>query len=138
MEGIVAKRRNSLYWFGKKTKDWIKCKVMQSTDCIICGYNWTSKHTISLILGIYHGTDLVYKGHVSPVGSRLLQEYKFNIINSSPFTRIWSSSDVGKTIWFAPEQVCIIESMPTDKGGFRQPVFKGIRDDKLPEECQDE
>ncbi|MBE5985662.1 MAG: DNA ligase, partial [Paenibacillaceae bacterium] len=31
---------------------------------------------------------------------------------------------------------CIVESMPTPKDSFRQPVFKGIRDDKLPIECK--
>ena len=39
-------------------------------------------------------------------------------------------------VWMAPELVCIVESMPTEKESFRQPVFKGIRDDKLAIECK--
>lgn len=32
--------------------------------------------------------------------------------------------------------VCTVEYMPSEKEGMRQAVFKGIRDDKLPEECR--
>ncbi|WP_334308398.1 hypothetical protein [Lacrimispora sp.] len=39
-------------------------------------------------------------------------------------------------VWLAPELACIVESMPTEKEGFRQPVFKGIRNDKSAIECQ--
>ena len=38
LEGIVAKRKDSLYWPGNRSKDWIKCKIMASDDCVICGY----------------------------------------------------------------------------------------------------
>lgn len=34
-----------------------------------------------------------------------------------------------------PELVCIIEYMPSGTQGLRQPVFKGIRDDKNPHDC---
>lgn len=38
LEGIVAKRRDSVYIQGKRTKDWIKCKYMQDDDYVVCGY----------------------------------------------------------------------------------------------------
>lgn len=38
LEGVVAKRKESLYWFGKETKDWIKIKVMKDEDFVLCGY----------------------------------------------------------------------------------------------------
>ena len=38
--------------------------------------------------------------------------------------------------WLLLELVCRVEYMErTDGGGLRQPVFKGLRDDKIPEEC---
>lgn len=37
LEGIVAKRKDSLYYPGKKTKDWLKIKYMLDKDFIICG-----------------------------------------------------------------------------------------------------
>ena len=32
--------------------------------------------------------------------------------------------------------MCTVEYMPSTKNGLRQAIFKGIRDDKLPEECK--
>lgn len=43
-------------------------------------------------------------------------------------------ADHKDAIWLEPI-VCTIEYMPSDKEGYRQAVFKGFRDDKLPEEC---
>lgn len=38
LEGIVAKRKDSRYACGKRTKDWIKCKNLLDDDFIVCGY----------------------------------------------------------------------------------------------------
>ena len=129
LEGIVAKRKDSLYWQGKRTKDWIKCKVMSTEDCIICGYILKANNMTSLILGQYDNDVLIYKGHVT-LG---LNQYKYKVIDYSPFGFIPEGNI--NAVWLAPELVCIIESMPTEKDSFRQPVFKGIRDDKLAREC---
>lgn len=135
LEGIVAKKKNSLYWQGKRSKDWIKCKIMNTDDCIICGYIIKEKSMTSLILGQYDEDVLVYKGHVTlGVSLRVLKEHKYKVIDYSPFGYVPPGND--DCVWLAPELVCIVESMPTDKGGFRQPVFKGIREDKTALECQ--
>ena len=40
------------------------------------------------------------------------------------------------TIWVRPELVCTVKyMMKTESGSLRQPVFKGLREDKRPEEC---
>lgn len=39
-------------------------------------------------------------------------------------------------VWLQPELVCTVSFMQrTPGGGLRQPSFKGLRDDKTPEEC---
>lgn len=135
LEGIVAKRKNSKYYFGKRTPDWIKCKIMDTSDCIICGYVKKKNNMTSLILGQYDGDELVYKGHVTlGVSLRILNQYNYTVISSSPFGHVPAGND--NAVWIAPELVCIVESMPTDKESFRQPVFKGIRDDKVATECE--
>lgn len=135
LEGIVAKRRDSLYWQGKKSKDWIKCKVMSTEDCIICGYILKANNMTSLVLGQYDDDILIYKGHVTLGASlRILSQHKYKVIDYSPFGYIPEGNN--DAAWLAPELVCIVESMPTEKDSFRQPVFKGIRDDKSPEECK--
>ncbi|MCQ4838111.1 DNA ligase, partial [[Clostridium] symbiosum] len=40
-------------------------------------------------------------------------------------------------IWIEPQLVCVVKFMEyTANGGMRQPVFKGLRPDKLPTECR--
>lgn len=134
LEGVVAKKKSSLYWQGKLTKDWIKFKVMTSEDCVVCGYIPKANNMTSLILGQYDNDILVYRGHVTlGVSLRSLNQYKYQTIDCSPFGYIPPGND--KAIWITPELVCIVESMPTEKDSFRQPVFKGFRDDKLAREC---
>lgn len=135
LEGIVAKRKDSLYWPGNRSKDWVKCKIMASDDCVICGYIQKEINMTSLILGQYDDDLLVYKGHVTlGVSLRILNEHKYQIIDYSPFGYVPKGNE--DAVWLAPELVCIVESMPTEKDSFRQPVFKGIRDDKLSIECR--
>lgn len=135
LEGIVAKRKDSLYWQGKRTKDWVKCKIMSTDDCVICGYIPKENNMTSLVLGQYNDDVLVYKGHVTlGVSLRILKEHKYKTIDYSPFGYIPPGNQ--DCVWLAPELVCIVESMPTEKESFRQPVFKGIRDDKLAIECK--
>lgn len=132
LEGIVAKRKDSLYWQGKRTKDWIKCKVMASDDCVICGYIKKKNNTINLVLGQYDNDELVYRGHVT-ASIRKLNEHKYKTIDYSPFGYVPAGNK--DAIWLEPDLVCIVESMPNEKESFRQAAFKGIRDDKIAREC---
>ena len=135
LEGVVAKRKDSKYYFGKRTKDWIKFKVMETEDCIICGYIKKANNMTSLILGQYDNGELVYRGHVTlGVNLRNLKQHGLHIKEVSPFDKTPIGND--GAVWIEPELVCIVESMPTDKEKFRQPVFKGIRNDKCPLDCQ--
>lgn len=134
LEGVVAKRRKSQYFFGKRTKDWIKFKLLEDDDFIICGYIPKQNHMISIILGQYSkDKELIYKGHVS-LGCtyQLLKQYLFKKIDVSPFKLYPNGNE--EAIWFKPEFVCIVEFMPSEMG-LRQPVFKGIRDDKNSYDC---
>jgi ATP-dependent DNA ligase len=47
-----------------------------------------------------------------------------------------SFPDFPGAIWLVPRLVCVVKYMElTKRGGLRQPVFKGFRDDKAPSEC---
>lgn len=134
LEGIVAKRKDSKYYFDKRTKNWIKCKVMDTEDCVICGYIEKANSMTSLILGQYDGQSLIYRGHVTLGVSLRSLKHELRIREGSPFDKIPAGNN--EAVWVEPELVCIVESMPTDKDSFRQPVFKGIRNDKRTLECQ--
>lgn len=135
LEGIVAKKKNSKYYFDKRTKEWIKCKVMQNDDCVICGYILKENNMTSLVLGQYDGGKLFYMGHVTlGVSLRALNQYHYKVINYPPFDGALPNGNEN-AVWLEPDLVCIVESMPSEKGSFRQAVFKGIRDDKTAKEC---
>ncbi len=135
LEGVVAKKKNSLYWQDKRSKDWIKFKRMIDEDFVICGY--IKKHSMSVfILGQYSGNKLVYKGSVSlGVRLKILEQYNVQILPQSPFSNAKIKENEIIT-WLNPTLVCTVEYMPNTKNSFRQPVFKGIKDDILPFECQ--
>ena len=40
------------------------------------------------------------------------------------------------TVWVYPEKVCTVEYMPNTKNSLRQAVFKGFREDVLPEDVE--
>ena len=52
LEGVVAKRKESLYFMGKRTKDWVKFKRMADEEFIAAGYIQKGEHTFSLVLAI--------------------------------------------------------------------------------------
>lgn len=123
LEGVVAKRKNSLYFQGKRTKDWIKFKRMADKEFVICGYE--PGQMTSLILGEYQDGTLVYAGTVTMGVRRELTR----ILKKStcPFLVIPQGKE--QVVWCKPEYVGTVEYMPNTMDALRQPVFKGIRDD---------
>lgn len=78
---------------------------------------------------------MIYKGHVtlgvSTDDFRLIAATKK--LKSPPF-QVTAGNE--NAVWISPEHVCIVKyMMKTSTGSMRQPVFKGIRDDKEPQEC---
>lgn len=136
LEGIVAKRKDSLYRMGKRTKEWVKCKALLDDDFVVCGYYFKAENLVSIILGQYTGGTLIYQSHVV-MG-----------ISKDDFQHISSQADVRKeryysgfpdfdgAVWIAPRLVCKVQFMErTPGGGLRQPVFRGLRNDKAAEDC---
>lgn len=137
LEGIVAKRKDSRYYFDRRTKDWIKIKYLQDDDFVVLGYVPKENSMNSIILGQYQNGRLVYKGHVTlGVGGEPFRRILTLDIVSCPFTEVPKGN--GNAVWVKPELVCTVKyMMKTESGGMRQPVFKGLRDDKQPEDCID-
>lgn len=135
LEGIVAKRKDSLYWFGKESKDWIKIKVMKDEDFVLCGYILKPNNMTSFIIGQYKENELVYMGHITLGASlRKLNQYEYTVTDYSPFGHTPPGNE--KAVWLKPELVCTVEYMPDESIERRQATLKSIRDDKLPVECQ--
>jgi len=136
LEGTVAKKKDSKYYFGKRTKDWVKCKALLDEDFVVCGYYHKDGGMASVVLGSFDAGRLIYRGHVTMGVSR--EDYKritaTNIIGKHGHCATFPDFDTA--VWLEPELVCTVNFMEyTPGGGLRQPVFKGLRDDKHPEEC---
>lgn len=134
LEGVVGKNKNSLYWFSKRTKDWKKVKVMADYEAIAIAYIPKPNNMTSLVLAKYNtNNSLIITNHVTlGVSLSKLKQYGIKYSNC-PFSEIPKGHEYA--VWIEPV-VCTIEYMPSEKGGLRQAVFKGIRDDKFPEECR--
>src|SRR2546426_3327770 len=68
LEGIVAKRLDSRYAQGRRTRDWLKIKTHGEQEFVIAGFTkGTGRRASSfgsLVLGYYRGDELVYAGNV--------------------------------------------------------------------------
>lgn len=137
LEGIVAKRKDSKYYLDRRTKDWIKIKYLKDDDFIVLGYVPKENNMNSIILGQYKNNQLIYKGHVTlGVGGEPFRKIKSLDETSCPFSEVQKGNE--NAVWVKSELVCTVKyMMKTDNGGMRQPVFKGLRDDKSPKECID-
>lgn len=133
LEGIVSKRKDSLYYHDKRTKDWTKSKNLLDDDFLICGYILKEQGIVSLVLGEYDGNILKYAGHVT-MGISREDFQKIKAVPKqlhSPFLKTPKGND--NATWIQPELVGTVKYMEkTISGSMRQPVFKGLRDDMTP------
>lgn len=137
MEGIMAKRANSLYYPGKRTADWLKIKYTQTEEAIIVGFTeptGSRKYFGALVLALKKGNELIYAGHTGTGfdASKLKEVYeklKPLSVNKSPLSeKVKTNTPVS---WVKPVLVCELKFTEVTKDGkFRHPVFLHLREDK--------
>ena len=60
LEGLVAKRRNSVYEPGQRSGAWRKMRINRGQEFVIGGYTPSPKNFDALIFGYYEGSKLIY------------------------------------------------------------------------------
>jgi bifunctional non-homologous end joining protein LigD len=152
LEGMIAKRADSVYVPDARSKSWLKIKVQKRQEVVIGGYTLnegTSKLFSSLLLGVYEEGRLQFVGKVGTGFNDKMQKdmmklFKPLVIKESPFSmepdvnepsRFRPNPPRATAVWLKPELVCEVNFAEiTSDGIFRHPSFKGLRTDKKPSE----
>lgn len=156
LEGIIAKRADSIYTPGERSKDWLKIKANKRQEMVIGGFTRnddSSKLFSALLLGVYEKGKLVYTGKVGTgfndkMQREMMAKFKKYITKTIPFTTL---PDINKpsrfrpnpphavATWLKPELVCEVSyTEMTSDGVMRHPSFEGMRIDKKPKEIHRE
>lgn len=137
LEGVVVKQKASLYYPGRRTKNWVKIKNLMDDDFVVLGYVYKQNSMISLVLGKVKEGAFEYHGHVTlGVGGRAFSIIKSLKTLKTPPLAHYDLKANKDAIWVEPKLVCTVQFMyKTPSGAMRQPVFKGLRFDKIPSEC---
>jgi bifunctional non-homologous end joining protein LigD len=149
-EGIVAKKRDSRYLPGKRTREWLKIKTHGRQEFVIVGYTRgqgrRSGRFGALILGYYDGGELKYAGNVGTGFTddeidKLLGKLKPLERKDSPFEAVPKMPKVRRDaiVWVDPKLVAEVEFVEwTHDGRLRAPSYQGLRDDKAAGDVQRE
>jgi bifunctional non-homologous end joining protein LigD len=146
LEGIVAKRKDSVYTPDFRAKTWLKIKVEQRHEAVICGYTRkkdTDRLFSSLILGIYEAGKMKFigqtgTGFTEAMQEELMHKMKPHITKKLPFDEKPSipGSDI---VWLNPFLVCEVKYTElTSEGLMRHASFQGLREDKAAFELNNE
>ena len=139
-EGIIAKRADSPYEPGRRSRSWLKLKIEKRQEFVVGG--WTEprnsrEHIGAILLGYYNDDgELIYAGHTGTgfSASSLRDMYaRLRRVErgESPFTTTPRTNE--RAHWTRPTIVVEIKFNEwTADGKLRQPVFVGARDDKAP------
>lgn len=148
LEGILAKRKESVYHIHERSPDWLKIKANKRQEVVIGGFTkneGSSKLFSSLLVGLYEGKKLIYTGKVgtgfsAKLQQELMAQFKPLVTKNSPFD---DEPDINKSsrfrprpphaavTWLHPNLVCEVSfTEMTGDGVMRHPSFVGMRNDK--------
>lgn len=90
LEGLVAKRRSSVYESGQRSGAWLKMRVNRGQEFVIGGYTVGPKNFDALIFGYYEGDKLLYvartrNGFTPALREQLFQRFRRLETAKSPF-----------------------------------------------------
>jgi bifunctional non-homologous end joining protein LigD len=154
LEGLIGKRKDSLYEAGQRSGSWIKLKITREQEFVIGGFTnpqGSRKFFGSLLVGFYEKEKFLFAGKVGTgfdeTSLRALhrQLEKIRIANC-PFVNLpekkgdryspgLTASEMKKCHWVQPKLVAQIRYTEwTRDNKLRHPVYLGLRHDKSAKE----
>jgi DNA ligase D-like protein (predicted ligase) len=147
LEGLVAKRRDSVYEPGQRSGAWQKMRVNQGQEFVIGGYTLGGKAFDALVFGYYEGDRLIYvartRNGFSPSSSaELMKRFKGLEIKTCPFANLpeprggrWGQGFTAEKMkecqWLNPVLVGQFEFLEwTPDNHVRHSRFMALREDR--------
>jgi len=150
LEGLIAKRPDSLYEAGRRSGAWVKVKLTQQQEFVIGGYTppeGSRKYFGALLVGYYDSDGLLFAGRVGTGFSEKALEHLYDGLQkikrlTCPFVNLpektpgrWrqgiTAAVMKRCTWIEPVLVAQIKFTEwTSDDQLRQPVFLGLRSDK--------
>src|SRR5689334_10903426 len=136
-EGVIAKKVDSRYEPGNRSRDWLKLKIEFRQEFVVGGYTeprQSREHIGAILLGYFDKDRLIYAGHTGGGFSRqglvdMYRRLKPLERKTAPFSETPKTNE--KAHWVDPEVVVEVKfSEWTADRRLRQPIFLGVRDDK--------
>ena len=142
-EGIVAKRKDSVYESGKRTGAWVKYKVNRGQEFVIGGYTPGNPFDALIDDRLLYAAK-VRNGFVPQVRREVASRFKGLEIDGCPFANLpekkrtqWAltKEEMKNCVWLKPQLVAQIEFTEwTPDGHLRHSKFVGLKDDKVARE----
>jgi bifunctional non-homologous end joining protein LigD len=137
LEGVIAKRSDSTYEPGVRSRAWLKLKVEHRQELVVGGWTEprnTREYIGALLLGYFDADRFVYAGHTGGGFTRQGLKDMYERLaplerKAPPFEEPPRTNE--RAHWTRPEVVVEVKfSEWTADGKMRQPIFLGVRDDK--------
>ena len=155
LEGVIGKRKDSLYEAGKRSGAWVKYRVNRGQELVIGGYIPGPHGFDSLVVGYYKGKDLMYVARIRngfvPASRRQVFERIHHLVSPTmPFVNLpdthksrWgdelTAEKMKECVWLRPEAVAQVEFLEWTAGDrLRHSKFVGLREDKDPRQVTKE
>jgi bifunctional non-homologous end joining protein LigD len=142
LEGVIAKRLDSTYKQGKRTRDWLKVKTENNEEFVVTGYTRGGGRRAdtfgALVLAVNEGDELRYVGNVGTGFDdaeidKLLRLLRPLHRDTPPFAVAPKMPRVrkGDVQWVEPQLVAQVRFGEwTHDDHLRHPAYLGIREDK--------
>ncbi|GAA0377697.1 hypothetical protein GCM10009530_30350 [Microbispora corallina] len=157
LEGVVAKRLDSPYRPGRRSEWWVKVKNLRTAEVVVGGWKPGKGRRAggvgSLLVGVYTGPPLagrpspggfLFVGHVGTGFTDAMLDDTRRLLEPLEIGQSAFSDELPRAVgkdarWVRPEIVGEVAfTMWTRDGRLRNPVWRGVRADKIPAEVRRE